>query len=72
MKFRLSLFPEVFRTPATVQDKSFMKLDKEEAKHSPRRKLGLSESLSLLSLGQIAISLSNFERLPVLSSFAKD
>lgn len=55
MQFRLSVFPEVVKTPATAQDKSFMKLDKEEAKNGPRRKFMLSESLSLLSLGQTAI-----------------
>lgn len=64
MKLRLSVFPEVIRTLASAQDENFMKLDKEEAKNSPRRNPGLSERVSL---GQIAICVSNFERPLILS-----
>lgn len=59
MKFRLSGFSEVVRTLAAVGDENLMKLGKEEAKNRPRKIPGLSDSLSL---GQIAICVSNFER----------
>lgn len=47
MKVRLSVFPEVVRTLAAARDENFMKLEKEEAKTSPRKNRGLSGSLSL-------------------------
>ena len=40
-------FPEVVKTLPAVWDKSFVKLDKEEAENGPRKKLGLSENISL-------------------------
>ena len=36
MKFRLSVFCQVVRTLASAEDEKVMKLDKEEAKNSPR------------------------------------
>lgn len=64
MKFRLSGFPEVVRTLAAAGDENLMKLGKEEAKNRPRKNPGLSDSLSL---GQIVICVSNFERPLILT-----
>lgn len=56
MKSRLSVFCEVVRTLASAQDAKVMKLDKEEAKNSPRE----TWDLKRVSLGQIAICVFNF------------
>ena len=65
MKFRLSGFPEVVRTLTAAGDENLMKPGKEKTKNRPRKNPGLSDRLSL---GQIAICISNFERSLILTS----
>lgn len=64
MKFRLSGFPEVVRTLAAAGDENLMKLGKEVAKNRPRKNSGFTDSLSL---EQVDICVSNFERSLILT-----